>query len=71
MNFRHIAENGDHYQVDYVTQEPQTVAPNGDATLASQLFAGAKIVRLLDRYQSRGLTSRTSTRRWTSAGSTS
>ncbi len=27
VNFRHIAENGDHYQVDYVTQEPQTVAP--------------------------------------------
>ncbi len=51
VNFRHISENGDHYQVDYITQEPQTVAANGDASLFSRLFAGAKIVRLLDRYQ--------------------
>jgi YidC/Oxa1 family membrane protein insertase len=51
VNFRHTSENGDHYQVDYVTQEPQTVAPGGEASLPSRLFAGAKIVRLLDRYQ--------------------
>ncbi len=51
VNFRHIVENGDHYQVDYITQEPQTVAPNGEAAMPSRLFAGAKIVRLLDRYQ--------------------
>ena len=51
VNFRHITENGDHYQVDYVTQEPQTVAAGGEASLPSRLFAGAKIVRLLDRYQ--------------------
>jgi YidC/Oxa1 family membrane protein insertase len=51
VNFRHISENGDHYQVDYVTQDPQTVAPGGEAALPSRLFAGAKIVRLLDRYQ--------------------
>jgi YidC/Oxa1 family membrane protein insertase len=51
LNFRHITENGDHYQVDYVTQEPQTIAPNGEASMASRLFAGAKIVRLLDRYE--------------------
>jgi YidC/Oxa1 family membrane protein insertase len=51
VNFRHVAENGDHYQVDYVTQEPQTIAAGAEASLPSQLFAGAKIVRLLDRYQ--------------------
>ncbi len=51
VNFRHIAEDGDHYQVDYVTQEPETIAPGAEASLPSRLFAGAKIVRLLDRYQ--------------------
>jgi YidC/Oxa1 family membrane protein insertase len=51
VNFRHVAENGDHYQVDYVTKEPQVVPAGGDKTLESRLFAGAKIVRLLDHYQ--------------------
>ena len=54
VNFRHITENGDHYQVDYVTKEPQTIAANGDASLTSRAFAGAKIVGLLDRYAGRG-----------------
>jgi YidC/Oxa1 family membrane protein insertase len=51
VNFRHTRETGDHYQVDYVTQEPQIVAASGDSSLVSRVFAGAKIVRLLDRYQ--------------------
>src|SRR5271157_5070638 len=51
VNFRYISENGGHYQVDYVARDPQTVAPNAEASLSSRLFAGAKIVRLLDRYQ--------------------
>ena len=51
VKFQHTTENGDHYQVDYITQEPQTIAANGDALLVSRVFAGAKIVRLLDRYQ--------------------
>ena len=51
VSFRHIAEDGDHYQVDYASQEPETVAPNGQVSLSSRLFAGAKIVRLLDRYE--------------------
>jgi YidC/Oxa1 family membrane protein insertase len=51
VNFRHTTENGDHYQVDYVTQEPQKVAAGGESSMTSRLFAGAKIVRLLDRYQ--------------------
>ena len=52
MNFTHIAENGDHYQVDYLAQQPMTVAPNGDAMQVSHLFAGAKIVSLLQNYES-------------------
>jgi YidC/Oxa1 family membrane protein insertase len=51
VNFRHVAEDGDHYQVDYVTKAPQTVAPGAEATLPSRLFAGAKVVRLLDQYE--------------------
>ncbi len=51
VNFRHIDDHGDRYQVDYLTQDAQTVAPGGSATLGSHVFAGAKVVHLLDRYQ--------------------
>ena len=51
VKFRHIAQDGDHYQVDYVTKAPLTVAPGGTATLPSRVFAGAKVVRLLDAYE--------------------
>jgi YidC/Oxa1 family membrane protein insertase len=51
VNFRHITEDGDRYQVDYVSREPKTIAPHDEASVTSRLFAGAKIVRLLDRYQ--------------------
>ena len=50
VNFRQLPEAGDHYQVDYATQNPQAVAPGGDAILRTHLFAGAKVVNLLDRY---------------------
>jgi YidC/Oxa1 family membrane protein insertase len=53
VNFRHIEENGDHYQVDYVTQQPETVAPGGAASLASHVFTGAKVVSLLHSYEER------------------
>ncbi|HLY89990.1 MAG TPA: membrane protein insertase YidC [Acetobacteraceae bacterium] len=53
VNFTHIKENGDHYQVDYLAKQPETIAPHGDALLESHLFAGAKIVSLLQSYQSR------------------
>ena len=49
--FRHIAENGDHYQVDYRTAEAQIIAPGAQAALASHMFAGAKIVQLLHGYE--------------------
>ena len=51
VKFQHTTENGDHYQVDYLAQEPKIVAANGEASVSSRVFAGAKIVRLLDRYQ--------------------
>jgi YidC/Oxa1 family membrane protein insertase len=52
LTFLHVAEDGDHYQVGYITQDPSIVVPGATASLASHLFAGAKIVRLLDRYES-------------------
>ncbi len=55
LYFRHIEDktsvNPDRYQVDYVTQDPLTAAPGGEAALDSHLFVGAKLVRLLDRYE--------------------
>jgi YidC/Oxa1 family membrane protein insertase len=51
VNFRHIDDHGDHYQVDYVTVDPLTTPPNGAVTTVSHVFAGAKVVSLLDRYQ--------------------
>lgn len=45
--------DGDHYQVDYKSDEPQVVAPGGEATLTSHMFAGAKVVKLLDTYEQR------------------
>ncbi len=53
--FRHTEDKGavnpDRYQVDYVTQEPETIAAGGEATLDQHLFVGAKVVRLLDHYE--------------------
>jgi YidC/Oxa1 family membrane protein insertase len=51
VNFRHIDDHGDHYQVDYVSTEPLTAPANGDVATVSHVFAGAKVVTLLDRYQ--------------------
>jgi YidC/Oxa1 family membrane protein insertase len=54
--FRHIEDKGavnpDRYQVDYVTAAPLTASPGGDASMESHLFVGAKVVRLLDSYES-------------------
>ena len=53
--FRHIedktAVHKDRYQVDYVTQEPITVAPGAEGVLNQHLFVGAKLVHLLDKYE--------------------
>ncbi len=52
VRFRYIPGGDGHYQVDYVTQEPQIIAPGSAATLPTYLFAGAKVVALLDHYES-------------------
>ncbi|MGE0154016.1 MAG: membrane protein insertase YidC [Reyranellaceae bacterium] len=40
----------DRYQVDYVA-EPQTAAPGGKAETASRIYAGAKVVEILEDYE--------------------
>jgi YidC/Oxa1 family membrane protein insertase len=49
--FRHVkADDQDHYQVDYL-RLPITVAPGQRVEVTERLFAGAKEVKLLDRYR--------------------
>ena len=57
LSFRHVsvpvaggpAQN--RYQVDYAARDAQSVAPGGQSSLVSHLFAGAKVVGLLDQYE--------------------
>ncbi len=50
--FRYMTENsGNRYQVDFVSKDPLAVEPNATASSTTRLFAGAKVVQLLDRYQ--------------------
>lgn len=50
--FRHLTENNsDRYQVDFVAQEPVTAAAGDEASSTTRLFAGAKVVQTLDRYE--------------------
>ena len=52
-SFRHVTENGaDRYQVDFVPTAALTAAPGSAVSVTSHLFAGAKVVQLLDRYES-------------------
>lgn len=48
--FRHTPSNGDKWQVDYLGTARQ-LAPGGSAESAHRIFAGAKEVKLLQRYQ--------------------
>ena len=52
MRFLYVGD-GNHYQVDYKTDEPKIAPPGGEASVESHMFAGAKVVRLLDTYQTR------------------
>ncbi len=52
VRFRYIPGGDGHYQVDHVTQAPQTIAPGEASVLPTHLFAGAKVVTLLDHYES-------------------
>ncbi len=44
------ADNADRYQVDITAVDPTVVAPGGAAESTYHLFAGAKVVNLLDSY---------------------
>lgn len=51
VTFRHTAPDGrDRYQADFIS-DPVTVAPGDTVRLTDRMFAGAKEVELLDRYQ--------------------
>ena len=50
LEFQYFNEGGDRYQVDYLAQVPQDIAPNSDVTLVSHVFTGPKIISLLDSY---------------------
>ena len=50
--FRHTTENGaDRYQVDFLANQAQEAAPGAAVASTTRLFAGAKEVNLLDRYE--------------------
>ncbi len=50
--FHHLLENNaDRYQVGFVATNPVEVAPGAAAATTTRLFAGAKEVNLLDRYE--------------------
>ncbi|MFL1461093.1 membrane protein insertase YidC [Roseococcus sp. DSY-14] len=50
--FRHVPEgNVDRWQVDVAPPAAATIAPGAEDAFATRLFAGAKEVRLLDRYR--------------------
>jgi YidC/Oxa1 family membrane protein insertase len=56
VTFRHTVTDvegkpSDGYQVDFADAAAQDVAAGASATMETRLFAGAKIVRLLDRYE--------------------
>ena len=51
-SFRHLTENGDRYQTDFVSKDPVVVGPGAVSSSTTRLFAGAKVVQLLDSYQS-------------------
>jgi YidC/Oxa1 family membrane protein insertase len=52
-SFRHFVEGGhDRYQVDFIAAAPEQIAPGASAEISEHVFAGAKVVDLLDRYQS-------------------
>jgi len=56
--FRHIAGTPEGYQVDFLATEPLVVAPTATGTTKARLFAGAKEVHLLSRYEEEGGVSR-------------
>jgi len=53
VSYRHTTvADKDRYQVDFISTDAQFVAPGAQAATPSRVFAGAKEVHLLDRYES-------------------
>ena len=52
LAFRYVAGGSGGYQVDFLAVDGQALAPGGSITTTSRMFAGAKEVHLLDRYES-------------------
>jgi YidC/Oxa1 family membrane protein insertase len=50
-SFRYLNIPGGGYQVDFLDQNPQTIAAGGAVAETSRLFAGAKLVHLLSHYE--------------------
>ncbi len=51
--FRHIPQGqSNFYQADYLTQKPLVVQPGGQASYQSHVFAGAKVVQVVNHYDS-------------------
>jgi YidC/Oxa1 family membrane protein insertase len=50
--FRHVGDGPEErYQTDFIAKQPVTVAVGASTSVTSRLFAGAKEVNLLDRYE--------------------
>jgi YidC/Oxa1 family membrane protein insertase len=50
-SFRYLHEDGaDRYQVDYIATGPERIPPGGSVAIAEHVFAGAKVVSLLQHY---------------------
>ncbi len=50
--FRHMTENGaDQYQADFIARDPAIASDGSTVATTTRLFAGAKVVDLLDRYE--------------------
>ncbi len=52
LDYTYVKEPGDHYQVGFVTTSPQTISPGAQVEQSSHVFVGAKVISLLDHYES-------------------
>jgi YidC/Oxa1 family membrane protein insertase len=53
MLYRPVADgDGNSYQTAFITTSPVTIGPGATQTLQTHLFTGAKVVKLLDAYES-------------------
>lgn len=51
LAFRHVTGPTEGYQVDFLASDAAAIAPGATGSAKSKLFAGAKEVHLLDRYE--------------------